>query len=302
VLSRGRGARAWLLCVVVLTACSDRERMEGDAGLDAGGEDAGPDDGGADAARDAMVLPCPSTCPPSLPVCDTSRGRCVECVSPADCGGAACDVSTGRCERCTVDADCADPAAARCDSTTGRCGPCLDSSDCAHIAGSRCSGGMCTTGRLATCEMCTADEQCAEGSRCVAMTFRGAPRAGGYCLPIAAGSCSTRPFTILLRLRPSLSGAAPADYCGIDESRTTCEAVRDVLDGPSMCAVDVDCGVLGLDDALCRSGLCTYECDSELRCAAARRCIMGSGDAFVPIPDPGTGSDPVPPVERPFCE
>jgi hypothetical protein len=110
------------------------------------------------------------------------------------------------------------------------------------------------------------------------MSFRGTPRPGGFCLKTRATGC-VEPFTVLTPARPSLSGAPPAVYCGIDEDATTCEAVLDLFDDKPCTSAD-DCGAPGLDDARCEDvsgvpGRCTYGCSRAAECPGTTACGPG---------------------------
>jgi hypothetical protein len=110
------------------------------------------------------------------------------------------------------------------------------------------------------------------------MNFRSAPRPTGFCLKSEASGC-VEPFTVLTPMRPSLSGAPPAIYCGIDESTTTCNAILDLLDNKP-CSSPEQCGAEELDDARCErvsgvNGRCTYGCPSSARCPVTYDCGPG---------------------------
>lgn len=107
------------------------------------------------------------------------------------------------------------------------------------------------------------------------MEFQGELRQDGYCLKILASGCEA-PFQVPTPTeRTSLSGAAPAVYCGVSEARTTCEAVRALLEGKA-CSAAEDCGATGLDDATCETlqdePQCTYSCTGEAQCPADFTC------------------------------
>jgi hypothetical protein len=103
----------------------------------------------------------------------------------------------------------------------------------------------------------------------------------GFCLKAISGGCE-QPFSIRLQDRESLTGVRGEDYCGIDESLTTCPAVADLLlnrrcDGGK----DDECFQPG---GICRQvgvleNRCTYLCGLAAQCpsdAPANTC--GSGD------------------------
>jgi len=207
---------------------------------------------------------------------------------------------------CLSGDDCTEQAAARCEA--GACVPCQDSGDCASVpnlpvcevgacvecaagdegacSGSEtcdllqksCSGAPAAS--LSTCEACTNDSQCQSGARCVPMDYQGAPH-GYYCLKLPAPTCE-RPYSVAINA-PSLSGAPATDYCGIEESLSTCEAVLALVGGWYCTGTDGMCsptegGVeVPVEGALCRQvglGLdrCTYGCSVANQCPATVTC------------------------------
>ena len=215
---------------------------------------------------------CASTCSgdedcndPMAAHCDDDV--CKPCVEDTQCDGAdgldelgnACDA--GVCVDCTVESEdttCPDQMA--CDPAT---------SECTEVR----------VGALDVCEECVADSQCgddgapSEAFRCVEMFYdeNRYPNADvGFCLKsIELGGTCANPFRIPLT-RPSLSGADPDDYCGINENLATCPAVRALVE-------DQDCNPDNGDDdcpqpsGLCRelpgmTNTCTYRCASIIEC------------------------------------
>jgi hypothetical protein len=142
---------------------------------------------------------------------------------------------------------------------------------------------MCSkhgTGRR-TCQSCDTDANCFDGEHyCVPMTYKGQAREEGYCLKASANGCS-EPYTIETTSRTSLSGATAAKYCGINESVTTCEAVRALVTNQSCSGADTDCP----EGGLCRkvgtlSNRCTYQCSLAVHCPAdapANTCDTTTG-------------------------
>ena len=102
------------------------------------------------------------------------------------------------------------------------------------------------------------------------MTFH-----GYYCL--AESNCDN-PFLTPIN-RPSISGAAPTDYCGIEEDFATCEAVRALQQDWRCSGTEGMCGPfmqpeVPVPGGLCRqvgvaNSRCTY------RCAGAAECLSG---------------------------
>jgi hypothetical protein len=136
-------------------------------------------------------------------------------------------------------------------------------------------------GSLSVCDECVADSECGDGLgasdafRCVQLEYEDAPfpiEGTGFCLKTVegGGSCSN-PYRTVIE-RTSLSGAAPEDYCGINEDLTTCPAVRALIaDTPCDPANgDIDCP---RPAGLCRElpgavNRCTYPCSSVVECVA----------------------------------
>ena len=243
--------------------------------------------------------------PSAKPVCDPDQNACVACLKSTDCKDTAklvCDTSTNSCVACLANSDCPSATASRCDTTTNACAACQNDSDCTQISGKNaCSNGTCvqctaaketacgayscnpatnactTTNRgsLDYCGACLADSECIGGdiatptARCVPMTFNGTTH-GNYCLQAAIVGC-TSPYKVNLN-SVSVSGAAATDYCGINQTATTCEAVVDMIASKS-CTVDSSCG--NGQGGLCKnfavSGAptdlrCTIPCDSAAQC------------------------------------
>jgi len=102
------------------------------------------------------------------------------------------------------------------------------------------------------------------------MTYGAAGTAhGSYCLKDSAPTLCAQPFLIGISAT-SLDGHA-ATYCGINQTLTTCEAVRALVDNRTCPGgMDRECPVAGL----CRQvGLaanrCTYQCGGAVQCDAA---------------------------------
>ncbi|MBX3252026.1 MAG: hypothetical protein KF901_32920 [Myxococcales bacterium] len=247
---------------------------------------------------------------PGAPTCDAT-GACVAgCEAHADCARFSGDALTrcasggplvGQCVSCDAHADCTAPGAAQCDETSKSCVPCSMHEHCAGTGQNVCVGGTCRqcteataathcganacdpvanvctgTGRgtLDTCRPCLSDTECVTGHRCIPLTFSGTAR-GHYCMPTPpAGGClaSPRPFTVPLTGRVSRSGVASTTYCGINEALTTCEAVRDAMNGigggcdpaADPCAEGGRCALVG--DPIGGSNRCTYACDDFNQC------------------------------------
>ncbi len=274
--------------------------------------DAGQPDAGQDAGVDAG--PCGGMCSGDTPVCDTTTGTCVGCLSATDCAAPtpACDTSMHMCVQCVGDGDCTDPTAAKCNSSAHTCGGCTDSSQCAQFTDtavcettsgacvqctaadtSACGGNTCksdgtcsmygTTQRQ--CDPCDTDANCGGAhDYCVPMKYMGADH-GAYCLTdfTETGPCQ-RPFSISLSGRTTLSGHSGDTYCGINEDLATCEAVRALLDGVA-CSMDSDCPESGVCRPLGTLGnQCTYPCSG-----ASSECLNPPTGGSSCVPDSTTG-------------
>lgn len=254
-------------------------------------------------------------CDGTKSLCDPATHECVECLQHSDCGSSQprCDPAAHACVECLAHADCDDATAAKCATATHTCVPCTASSQCAHVAGKtvcdltdgecvectqeaedECAGKVCDLdARSCTaidrasklvCQACAWDSECPTGDlglnqrqyRCVPMDFDGSFH-GSYCLKIFSTGCG-QPYTVTVQDVESRSGATADDYCGVDQTATTCEAVRDLVEGTACpSGMDSECGAVGLDDGLCKTvggvpNQCTYTCDSALRCGATFMC------------------------------
>ena len=197
-----------------------------------------------------------------------TAGVCVACLETSDCdepGGEMCE--GGACVQCVNDSDC-DSATLPVCGDDGQCVPCtvgenagcdgvMDGATalgvCADIDGvNECVGcteataaddcgdfscnpatNRCTEterGNVPSCGACVSDFECAydAGTRCVPMNFRGA-NLGGFCLRQKEGECSRVLSTTIIA--ESLSGDPETEYCGVDQTSTTCEAVAAMSEG-----------------------------------------------------------------------
>ena len=244
--------------------------------------------------------------------------QCFDCVQ-GDEDKACKDTSTpaclndGTCAECDQDEHCPEADASTCDTQSHECVGCDNNDDCAHLDDtllcntanhacvectvedeSACGSNSCdpatntctNTPRtsLNACQLCQADSECKTNFRCVPMEFQGQARDGGYCLKdVTAGGCTENPYRTATPSRASLSGAAPAQYCSINETLTTCEAVMD-LNNDKGCSSADECGVPGLDDGLCETvtfapNKCTYGCSGASDCKASGSGSSCAGDA-----------------------
>lgn len=115
-----------------------------------------------DAGPDApTTLTCAATCAGATPVCDTTTGACVGCLSNTDCSGAtpACSPQSKMCVACVGDTDCSGATPA-CSATTATCVPCTEDKHCG-------SATPACNKNTATCVACTSDAHCAaDGKVC----------------------------------------------------------------------------------------------------------------------------------------
>jgi len=260
----------------------------------------------------------PLACPPSA----TSSGQGGSGAS----GGAGSTSSTGGdggsggADGCTSDSACTSATAAKCDVGTGTCVACDASPQCEGVnAGATevCDGGACvgctaeegcTASQtcnlltqtcedvaplsLDTCEACTNDAQCASGHRCVPMDFPVGTAHGHYCLEAADPTCVVNPYRVAISVS-SINGEPATNYCGIDEERATCEAVKALLgdwqcsgtDG--MCSPDGVMPEVAVPGALCREvdltpDRCTYACATASRCPDSLTCDDGPQNSGPP--------------------
>lgn len=106
------------------------------------------------------------------------------------------------------------------------------------------------------------------------MNYMGTPRPDGYCLRLVSAGCE-RPYGSTLITAESLSGAGEADYCGIEQELTTCDAVRAMREGRECTGGDVTlcadagarCETIGAFD-----DLCTYSCGTATQCPVGVSC------------------------------
>jgi hypothetical protein len=250
-------------------------------------------------------------------VCDEEAAdgpECVGCLLADDCtgnpNGTLCDTDAKKCVECLELEDCTEADAALCDA--GTCKPCAEDNDCDYVEGkgicndglcvactvddeSACEGNSCNpqshectetqVGSKEDCEACVADSECPTDYRCVQMEFNGAPREGGYCLKVLSTGCE-KPYGVPTDSLQSLSGADATTYCGLNETQTTCEAVRGLL---TTCATDDGCGVAGLADGLCKNvngfnNTCTYSCTLASQCPDEAPCNGPAGAKYCGAP------------------
>lgn len=153
----------------------------------------------------------------------------------------------------------------------------------------------CTTMMLAsrsTCETCFTDSNCAGADhRCVNMTHERKPFSDaqtGFCLRVSEPTTVTGdyacepPFTVPLVNRTSRSGGKAQNYCGIQESLTTCFAVRAFHNGEACpSGRDDECPAGGLCRGITQGKrteyACTYACIDASECSNTATKIACAG-------------------------
>lgn len=235
---------------------------------------------------------------------DSANNECVGCVDSEDCSGAlgTCDEENHECVGCLMDSDCDDPAMAKCDTGTNTCVECDSSTQCEGTGENECVAGACVEctegtaethcddnscnpatnecteterGSVLDCGRCVGDAECMDtDARCVPMNYMGTERPDGYCLRLSSATC-TRPYGTTLITAVSLSGEAEAEYCGIDQATTTCDAVRALRESRACTGGDVS--LCANDGARCEmvgafADRCTYSCGTPDQCPTGVTC------------------------------
>lgn len=239
----------------------------GDSNTESSGGSAtgGSNTGGIMATGGTPGISCQSsldcvTAPSGQTICDTTKGICVQCVGPADCGasvldgGTAYECSANKCSvynTCTTSADC--PNNRACDSATSRCVDCMVDGDCG--SGEKCLSQKCRLG-------CASDNDCTpSGMLCNATA--------GYCV-----ECNS-----VLKCKAGLV-CDPTGQCGppvCNSGDKTC-----VNNGVASCKSDGS----GFDPAL--------PCPANSTCKAASgtvACFGNGGDGGI-VDNCAVGGDP----------
>jgi hypothetical protein len=123
------------------------------------------------------------------------------------------------------------------------------------------------------------------------MDFAGSPH-GYYCLAEPSPGCE-QPFSVSVE-KPSVSGAAAATYCGINEELASCEAVLALVSNWRCSGQDGMCSPDGVEPeqavpgAICRqvdllANRCTYACAGTQQCLpSSPGDTCGDGDTTPP--------------------
>ncbi len=295
-------------CENTLTCASGSGGADGSGGSAGGSNTGGSSEGGESG--------CDPKCSGDEPVCDeeaTDGPTCVGCLVKDDCAGnpkgALCDTDEKTCVECLEPEDCSEADASRCDA--GACKPCEDNDDCTYVDGKGvcddsngecvqclsdddCGGNPCILNTHTcsaygkdreTCESCDTDANCAATANlCVPAFYQGVQLDVGYCLEKVRNGCE-QPYSVALTGRISLSGVEGESFCGINEDKATCEAVRNLLGGAKCPGnTDAECGEGGLCRTVGALTLrCTYACGSASDCpetGAPSTCDGATGSEY----------------------
>ncbi|MCB9708439.1 MAG: hypothetical protein H6714_06620 [Myxococcales bacterium] len=263
-------------------------------------------------AKDKYHLPheCADGCPTDRPLCSEVLERCVQCLENSDCKDPErplCQVSTGKCGACLESGDCTEKEHARCDAETLACTTCEKHADCANIAGTEacgptgvcvectpdneaaCEGKVCDPdtltcsssierGKTGTCQSCLTDTQCIAAHKCIPLAYQESPH-GNYCMKLKSAGCA-EPHQLVIPRKSVLSANddAPEEYCGLNESLATCEAI---LAFNRECDSMTDASKCDADGAICRevngaANRCTYYCQNATQCQPGIVCASSS--------------------------
>lgn len=221
-----------------------------------------------------------STCTGTKTQCNIPDNECVECVDDSPCAatGEVCDTSINSCVQCTSDVQCQNgPNAGTlpfCDTEDRVCVTCLDDTQCTSAANSRCNpvSHVCTG--------CTDDSQCEGGQLCNQGTCVECEDAS-QCTTGGEPFCETVSGQCVECLDSSVCLEDDAAHCATEQGATT----RFVCDG---CLTNGDCagkpglgGLCRVADGLCVDCFGNAECsgDAELsRCGAGGTCEVCSFD------------------------
>jgi hypothetical protein len=209
-------------------------------------------------------------CGASAPVCDSTDGACVACVTNADCTDSAapvCNQESHICGSCSTDAECAaiDPSAPAC-LPSGTCGQCSPTNS------TLCTGDrpVCNT-QEALCVGCNTSEDCGDAApNCDSSTheckqcLQDSDCTNGVC-DEPTGSC------IECVLNEDCAAAAPV----CNSSTHTC----------GDCTADADCSSFG-DSPFCGDAGSCVGCLTNENCDGGQVC-NDSGTCETPPPHEG---------------
>ncbi len=288
------------LLFVLLAACTPAVVLPPSSGSDVPPVDASVDVASdATPALDRELSDVPSigdigttTCVDDTPcraagnVCDRVRGRCVECVSPDDCGGSGrscrgsrcvpavtcttsrmcpgqvCDPTRGFCVDCNADPDCADGTVCRSNACVPPPRTCRSSRECSDLM------LVCDTAR-GQCVECASDVDCADGLYCTA---------GAICRPRVCTPAAIECLDARRARRCDARGSAWVEQtCGASESCSAGRCVsRTCTPGAMRCEGATGVAVCN-DDGL---GSTTTACPADRSCrdgaCVTRVCSPGA--------------------------
>lgn len=216
----------------------------------------------------------------SASVCD-GDGKCVECVSNADCAAnhpllPVCDLAINECVSCTDgkkngkedDVDCGGPD---CGACLGKaCDPSLGPAACGnHTFCSPLDNICCTTPCDGKCEACVGDKTGEPDGTCAPIPYGTDP--DQECA--AQGACGAAPGKCRCE-----DGVKNADESDVDCGGATCARCG----GGQMCGMASDCAanVAECVDGACCNSICELPCT---HCDPVGQCVFvpaGFDDAF----------------------
>lgn len=242
---------------------------------------------------------------------------CVGCIENRDCSGkeglgTLCRLDDGKCVECLTDAECtANPGASSC-SPLGTCGACITDLDCAVIPGrpaclagsgcvectsnAQCSGNprgpLCKTGAAAeptdtapvnTCVECVSDTDCTDPNASACQNDE--------CVPCQANADCTH-----VDSTPGVAGGTPLNVCDAGScvqctglQREACGA--NVCDSLAQICTNRPAGLA----RLCDDCVSDAECSPNARCVSLAFAESSIGNFCVPTPVDGSCAS-----QRPF--
>jgi hypothetical protein len=193
--------------------------------------------------------------------CNTDTNTCTACVADTDCMHLAatpvCDETRGTCVQCTGDTEAARCGGNSCRRSDGVC-------------------TTTPRGSRDVCDACEADSECVSGQKCIRQMFGGTDLGGFCFIEATAGCGNTvtalRPYRSPTEAT-SVDGAA-GTYC-LPPTTTTCAGIRDTQSTTCTtdddCGVaGLDDGYCPLSGTA--AGACSYRCSGAFDCGAGLSC------------------------------